>query len=361
MSNFKKINVLTTNDSPNSFALNFPLVVNKKSLLDIGVQLDFFYSLKDNLSECDVLFINSKFFKGWYQERKEKVFKTLTKLKEKVEWLLWFDTTDSTGTTQFEVMPYVDGYYKNQILQDKTLYFKEYYGGRIYTDFYHRQFQIEDEQNEQFTPLPKEYAHKLDLSWNSSLIDYGWRLNIAGTLRKYVVLPPKRYTAKFIDPNKQREIDLSARFGTSYSKATIACNRVKTKEVLEKLGVNTQKISRQEYLKELQNAKVSISPFAWGEVCYRDFETVLNGALLFKPDMSHLQTWPPLYEEDVTYVPYKWDFSDFETKLSSLLKDDRKRLETAQKGQDLYEYYLYGKGQVEFCQRIVNMVKGHSV
>ena len=31
-----------------------------------------------------------------------------------------------------------------------------------------------------------------------------------------------------------------------------------------------------------------MSPFGFGEICYRDFEAMLNGACLIKPDVSHL-------------------------------------------------------------------------
>ena len=31
-----------------------------------------------------------------------------------------------------------------------------------------------------------------------------------------------------------------------------------------------------------------LSPFGWGEICYRDFEAALNGMLLIKPDMNTL-------------------------------------------------------------------------
>ena len=36
--------------------------------------------------------------------------------------LVWLDTTDSSGTTCFEVLPYVDLYAKNQLLKDRTRY-----------------------------------------------------------------------------------------------------------------------------------------------------------------------------------------------------------------------------------------------
>jgi hypothetical protein len=48
---------------------------------------------------------------------------------------------------------------------------------------------------------------------------------------------------------------------------------------------------------------------------------MLNGSLLVKPSVAHLQTWPPLFEEGKTYMPVKWDYSDLLKVLNSV--DDR--------------------------------------
>jgi hypothetical protein len=61
------------------------------------------------------------------------------------------------------------------------------------------------------------------------------------------------------------------------------------------------------YNKEIKQVAAVLSPFGWGEVCFRDFETIMNGALLIKPDMSHLETWPDIYIDSKTYLPVDWD------------------------------------------------------
>ena len=53
-----------------------------------------------------------------------------------------------------------------------------------------------------------------------------------------------------------------------------------------------------------------LSPFGWGELCLRDYEAVLGGALLLKPDMSHLETWPDVFVPHDTYAPFDWDATD---------------------------------------------------
>src|SRR5690606_40487329 len=47
----------------------------------------------------------------------------------------------------------------------------------------------------------------------------------------------------------------------------------------------------------------------YGEVCHRDFEAMAAGAVLVKPDSSHIRTNPEIYIPGQTYVPCKPDWS----------------------------------------------------
>lgn len=78
-------------------------------------------------------------------------------------------------------------------------------------------------------------------------------------------------------------------------------------------------VNRHKYYKELKNAKIAISPFGWGEICYKDFEIILAGTLMIKPSMNHLDTFPNIYFENKTYLPVRWDLSDLETVLENVL------------------------------------------
>ena len=60
----------------------------------------------------------------------------------------------------------------------------------------------------------------------------------------------------------------------------------------------------------------------YGEVCWRDFEAILYGSLLVKPDMSHVETTPQIFEPFKTYVPVTWDFSDIDEKISYYLDNE---------------------------------------
>jgi spore maturation protein CgeB len=71
-----------------------------------------------------------------------------------------------------------------------------------------------------------------------------------------------------------------------------------------------------------------VSPFGWGELCYRDFEAACLGTLLIKPSVAHLRTEPDVFVENETYVPVRWDLSDLEEKCRYYLEhgDEAKRI-----------------------------------
>jgi len=50
-----------------------------------------------------------------------------------------------------------------------------------------------------------------------------------------------------------------------------------------------------EYVDALLNSKVVISPWGWSPWCVRDFEALLCGCIVIKPECSNLLTWPDIY------------------------------------------------------------------
>lgn len=66
------------------------------------------------------------------------------------------------------------------------------------------------------------------------------------------------------------------------------------------------------YFQSLRQSEFVVSPWGLGEPCYRDFEAVLNGCLVIKPDCRHILTIPQMfyhYPQIARYV-CKPDFSD---------------------------------------------------
>ena len=77
-----------------------------------------------------------------------------------------------------------------------------------------------------------------------------------------------------------------------------------------------------------------LSPFGWGEICYRDFEATLGGNLLLKPNMDHIETWPNIYTED-SYFKLDWSFNNLD-KISEILSNDNFIFQRIMKSRMIY-------------------------
>jgi hypothetical protein len=117
----------------------------------------------------------------------------------------------------------------------------------------------------------------------------------------------------------------------------------------------TLKISHEQYVHYMKNSITAISPFGWGEICYRDFEAFVYGATLVKPDMSMISTFPNFFIGNETYVPISWDFDNFESIVEGIGSEEYKRI--AQNGQNMYNYYLNScEGQNEIINHFLSVL-----
>lgn len=355
----RKVQVLTTNTTHNSLAFNLPLKLHRKRLRSFGIDIELCFDWSQTQKDSDVLFVNSKFFRSGYNQ--DQVFGHLQSARQTTKSVLWFDTTDSTGATQFDVLPYVDGYYKNQILKDKTHYLQDFYGSRIFTDFYHRKYNIHDTDTSfQTIPPAKSDLCKIHVSWNAALGTYGPHAKLLTRLRKWFDIP-YRYSVFFTRPDRTRNLAISCRMGTNHKRETIRYHRLQIAELLaHHFQVSTEPVSQSQYHRELQNAQLGISPFGWGEFAYRDYEIIIAGSALVKPDMSHVETWPDLYINAQTYVPFSWHLEDFAETLEDVLAKNQAQ-QIAAYAQEIYKKHLYdAEGYNAFCQRILNILNQHS-
>lgn len=352
-----RINILTTNNFISYYFL-YPLLVNKNKLGELSIFIRYFEKINNSIYDCDALLLDSKFFSELWSNR-EYVLSLLQKIKEKSNQVIWLDSTASTGSTHFQVLPYVDKYWKKQLLKNLILYEQEYYGARIYTDYYKKKYNLKDEIVQKVEPLKKEYMNKLYVSWNIGLGPYSTNIKISNIMRMIPWSLKKKlnYTYKpIICPFSNSRNSISFRGSSKYSNIINAFQRIKTIEKLELRGIETEPISYKKYLKELRSAMISISPFGYGEICYRDFEIILWGALLLKPSMEHLQTYPNFYINNETYIAFKWDFSDFNESINFLLDHRDMVNKISMQAQKRYKHFISNKGMIEFCRRFKDML-----
>ncbi len=281
----------------------------------------------------------------------------LSRLREKYDTIVFFNGNAGGGIPRLEVLPYVDRLYNKALFRDRSLYGRELFGGELYSDYYHRRYGVADPE---WTPRavitdPADQA-KLRVSWNVGLGDFPrhkWRQR-AGAMAARIVGPrvsklffarheglphrplrdPHGFGGSENDGEPPRVVH--ARLGTR-QRPSIAFHR---ELVLDRIdGVEeflTGFVRQPQFNREIREAPVTLSPFGWGEVCFRDFEAVRYGSLLLKPNMDHLETWPDIYETGETYVPFDWDATTLVDTARRYLADDAARRRITEQALDVY-------------------------
>jgi hypothetical protein len=218
-------------------------------------------------------------------------------------------------------------------------------------------------------PVREDELEKIQVGWNSGMGNYALTSKLLNRInrenfKRIFVLPVYFYrdlssysVPKQNRPWNQRHFDIHYRAGTQFILDTITFGR---KKIIELLEAESEKksyaicfkknVDRKKFQKELGNSKIAISPFGYGEICRRDFEAFLNGCIVMKPDMSHVETWPDYYLPDQTYIPYKWDFSDFTERIDSVLTSSNSP-SVAAYGHEMYQRYISSQGGEDFCRR----------
>ncbi len=276
----------------------------------------------------------------------------LKKIKDHCNTLVWMDTADSTGTSMFDVMPYVDLYFKKQILKYTKDYCRDVYGARTFCEYYHNLLNIEDETitMRYYPPTKEKYLDKLRVAWNVGLGDLFARNPIQLIIHPYSVTKPR-----FLKPDTKRHLDVQYR-GSGYSPLA-GYPRTRSKELMMEMNDITisdvtKKIPKKEFINEGRNSKCILSPFGWGEICGRDFEAFVYGACMIKQSMEHCITYPNIYQPMITYVPLKWDFSDFKEKLAKARSHEY--AEIANRAQEYYKFFFTTEGRMDFAKHVVN-------
>ena len=281
--------------------------------------------------------------------------KILKKIKAHCNMLVWLDTADSTGTCMFDVMPFVDLYFKKQILKNTEDYCRDIYGTRTFCEYYHNMLNIEDKAItlRYYPHTQHKYLNKLRVAWNVGIGDL-----YAVKPIQLIMHPFSVRTPTFLSPDSERPLDVQYR-GSGYSPiAGYPRSRSKelmteiTKESDIKISDITKRIPKNEFIKEGMSAKCILSPFGWGEICGRDFEAFVYGCCMIKQDMSHCITYPDAYQPWKTYIPLKWDFSDFKDILLQAKSPEYK--EIAKNAQNYYKFFFTKEGRRDFAKHIIS-------
>lgn len=362
---FQKIQVFQKFALPAWTGNWFPVWYNLKNLENRGIKIKFlnYQNVKRNISKIvgfDSRIINNLIMKYGSVKKtlKNGILPLLKKLNKRVDYLIYFDNADSTGQFHSEVLPYVDFYFKKQLLKDRSLYSENLFGKRLFTDFYAKNynFDIRSPPNTRDEFISK-FKDKIALSWNFALKDYRY----SNLLSRFFYGFTRKNNLKFYQPSKDRKLILSTNFTIKSINKLIYFQRNQLLEILKKKyksspNVSLGKIPKKIYLLTMRSSKAIVSPYGWGEICYRDFETFIAGAALIKPDMDHLDTWPNLYKKDETYISIPWKIEEWSNTFSEILSDEKKLLDVARKGQNSYQKIWTNEGNEAFCNHFIRMI-----
>ncbi|RPJ09225.1 MAG: glycosyltransferase family 1 protein [Spirochaetaceae bacterium] len=276
-----------------------------------------------------ILFMDRWFLKPDYVDMEQ-----LKKLRDKYRTIFFFNGNAGGGILRPEVLPYVDMFFNKSLFKDKSLYQKVLYGDELFTEHYHIDHGINDpdpRKREVITDL--SLADKLKVGWNIGIGDFP-KLKLrqrsavffARTVNAKCVRPfHKNVTVPDRFPENKGLFDIHARWGGPKRPTLLFHRNIMLDKIRDNPRFLTGKVPQNQYNKEIKNCKITLSPFGWGEVCFRDFEAVLNGSLLLKPEMGHLETWPDIFVPYETYVPFDWDGKDLVQKGEYYLGNEAER------------------------------------
>ena len=252
--------------------------------------------------------------------------------------LVYVDYLAPSGSPFFGVMPHVDCYVKRQHLADLSQYSRDFQGGYVFTDFLAQEMGFDLKGWCYGTkPDPAQLAEKLVTGWNLGVTPrYRAQLRVTRRLRSLWRTRPIAIHQRFspISMDKDREWYEEYRHQAALKLAPLGGKYRMT---------GTNRINHRLYLAELISSKLVVSPFGWGEVCFRDYEVVATGALLIKPSMDHLVTHPDIYEAGETYVSVRWDLEDLADTCEYYLNHPEESMRIIRNAQDaLFHYYEKG-------------------
>jgi hypothetical protein len=226
----------------------------------------------------------------------------------------------------------VDLFYNKALFRNRLVYRRRLYANELFADYSHTRYGVTDNPDKTAEPVGDDAElAKLRLSWNVGIGDFPrrnfrQRAGVAlarmlggGWARPFFARGPLRPSAN------SGAIAVHARFGYPAQASIAHHRRVLAERIKGHPAFVTGQASQRRFNWEVRNSRIVLSPFGWGELAFRDYEAVRSGALLVKPDMRHLETWPDVFVAGETYVPIAWDGSDVIEKCEHYLAHDAER------------------------------------
>lgn len=253
-------------------------------------------------------------------------------LKKKYEKIFYFDDDASPRVSRVDILKHVDKYFKSKLYKDKNLYQSHYQSIPTYVQYYARMLSANLEPDSTKDHVDEGVLHKLELSWNLGIGYYPMytRLFRLASLMAHLLSPKvanfflKKSYIFLRYKKKEKDSDLiTAQFSTYKDNELYSYQRDKILSEKFENHVLTKKQKNKDYNNTLSKSTIVISPFGYGEICFRDFEAILSHNLLIKPNMDHIETYPNIYSKDQTYVSLDWNLNDIKQTINKYSQDNR--------------------------------------
>ena len=262
--------------------------------------------------------------------------------------VIYFDGDDDICVNHPEILRYVDLYVKKHLFADHDNYLRSYIGKSNLTDYVHNRYGLsfaDDPYATETRPVDKDQLAKIVTGWNLALDS-----NILALYSRVLAAPP----------SEERVVDVMFRGAVPHN--WLRFLRQDIAPALQRLSascqviVPTSRVDREEYYREMMRSKICLSPFGYGEICWRDFEAILCGSLIVKPDMTHLHTVPNVFKRDITYVAVRWDYSNLEERCTYYLEHADERTKIKCNAFRLLEDYYVNRSFLESVTEILHKV-----
>lgn len=267
--------------------------------------------------------------------------------------IIYFDGDDDLNIQWPALLREVDKYVKKHVFRDRENYLRSFVGKSNLHDYVHRRYGHAFTENDygyyngkgvlirESGQVPKDQIAKIAPGFNLALDQPIMRLYAAAKRR----------------PDIEKDTDVVFRGNVPNDWTRYLRDGVEPilKRLSSSYRVITPKsrVSRDKYYREMATTKICVSPFGYGEICWRDFEAVLSRCLLIKPDMSHVETRPNIFIPYETYVPVKWDFSDLEEKCTFYLENHDHRTRIVEQAFKVLDDFYQSK---EFVRSIHELI-----
>lgn len=279
-----------------------PLLMEHEYFNQIGIEF-----VRDG--KADFAFVGQASIADKKVSLSESIEKGLNFLKNVKEPYFIFDGQDSTSMIgTYDVFKESKAIYllKNNLLKNRGLYKNKYINGRIFWEG-DGNYSCKDIDN---------FNDKIILSGFNWLNTYGNKINIVNFSKNRI------YDVCCLFGISKENYEHNIRTDVYYNQS-----RYKIFEEVKNLKHNiittekTGKLNKQQYFETLLNSKICISPYGYGEIAIRDIEAISAGCIIIKPNMSSVDTLPNIYDENITYISCKSDYSDLSDKVNYILEN----------------------------------------